>query len=179
MPDLSPNVRRRLQKIAQLAARGVGGEKVAAEAMLDKLLRKHGMSVDDLHSFINRTWIEFTVEGSYELRLLEQVIRKVTQQNEFDRYRHPERPDTCWYELSKAEHAEVTYLFQIMRTNLHDQFEKTLEAFVQTNELFVHQVVGGDELEVSELSADARARFEEVSAIVRTMSPVAVFRGIE
>lgn len=178
MSELSQSARRRLQKIAQLAARGEGGEKLAAEAMLSKLLRKHGLTAADLDSFITRAWTKFTVEGIYEQNLLEQVIRKVTQFNEFDRYRDPDGPCTCWYELTKAEHEEVTYLFQIMRVNMHAQFERTLAAFVHVNELFAQQGMGVDS-QVCDLSEDERVRFEEVSAMARTMSPVSLFRAIK
>lgn len=90
MSELSQSVRRRLQKIAQLAERGVGGEKAAAQAMLERQLRKHGITLADLDVFIKREWTEISTTCDYDLQLLEQVIRKVTQQNDFDRYRNPE-----------------------------------------------------------------------------------------
>ena len=38
----------RLKKLYALALRGVGGEKEQAQAILDKLLKKYAMTLDDL-----------------------------------------------------------------------------------------------------------------------------------
>ncbi len=38
----------RLKKLYALAMRGVGGEKETAQAILDKLLKKYAMTIDDL-----------------------------------------------------------------------------------------------------------------------------------
>jgi hypothetical protein len=178
MSELSKSVRRRLQKIAQLAERGVGGEKAAAQAMLDRQLRKHGITLADLDVFIKREWTEISTSSDYDLQLLEQVIHKVTQQNDFDRYRNPEMPFTCWYELTQAEHEEVKYLFQIMRVHLHAQFEKTLAAFIQANSLFASDIHEGGQVD-RELTPEEHARHCEISSIVKTLSPVEIFRGLK
>lgn len=61
--------------------RGVGGEKETAKAILEKLLKKYAVSLDELDE---ETVCEYELEyhGKEQERLLKQTIYKVTDEKE-------------------------------------------------------------------------------------------------
>jgi hypothetical protein len=172
---MDERLRRRLHKIVQLAKRGVGGERLAAESMLATLLRKYNLTLDDLSLTAKRDWVEFAFEDQYELVLLEQVIRRVTQQNEFDRCHLPQEAGKSWYELTPSEHAEVEGMFAVLKANLRDQFERTLAAFIQKNNLYGPMATPDD----VEVTSDERTRQEQIAMIARDLTPVAILKAIK
>lgn len=166
MGTVDERLRRRLLKIAELAARGENGEKLAAESMLAKLLKKHNLSFDDLSEKRERGWVVFTCDGRYELQLLEQIIRRVTKQNEFERCRSQHDAGTSWYALTPQEHAEVGLLFGVLKTHLHEHLEKTLAAFVLKNELYGPIIEGHADVA---LSPAEQARYEQIAMLAQDM----------
>lgn len=67
----------RIKKLKALAERGVGGEKETAEKMLQRLLKKNGISTleeleeDEVEYFL------FSYKGRHEIKLLKQCMYKV------------------------------------------------------------------------------------------------------
>lgn len=175
MGKINDSLRRRLLKIAELAARGVDGEQQAAESMLARLLKKHSLSLDDLSKHHERSWAEFAVDGRYELQLLEQVIRRVTQKNEFDRCRSQQDLGTAWYELTPGEHVEVQLLFDVLKVHMHDQLEKTVAAFVLKNEIYgpIVDALG----EVLRTPAE-QARSEQIALLAQDMALVPILPAL-
>ncbi len=77
-PDVE-SVRVRLLKVLRLAQQGVGGERENAEVLLEKLLRKHSMTMADLEGApeeaMRRVWME---AGNFDERsVLSQLIAKL------------------------------------------------------------------------------------------------------
>lgn len=67
----------RLKKLYALALRGVGGEKVQAQAILEKLLKKYAISLEELdEQAVNEYHLEY--HGKEQEKLLKQTIYKVT-----------------------------------------------------------------------------------------------------
>lgn len=67
----------RLKKLYALALRGVGGEKVQAQAILEKLLKKYAISLEELdEQAVNEYHLEYY--GKEQEKLLKQTIYKVT-----------------------------------------------------------------------------------------------------
>ena len=67
----------RLKKLYALALRGVGGEKVQAQAILDKLLKKYAMTLDDLDDEVIQEY-DLEYHGKEQDRILMQTAYKVT-----------------------------------------------------------------------------------------------------
>ena len=72
-------VRIRLLKVLRLAQEGVGGERVNAEELLEKLLRKHSMTMADLEGALDQAretaWL--AVSDGEERAVLSQLIVKL------------------------------------------------------------------------------------------------------
>ena len=74
--QLSEKVQAKLRKLQALAERGVGGEKETAKRMLEKLLARHGLTLDDLADERRDTrW--FPAPTKFDVRLAAQIMAKV------------------------------------------------------------------------------------------------------
>ncbi len=71
----------RLKKLYALAMRGVGGEKETAQAILDKLLKKYAMTIDDLDEEVIQEY-ELEYHGKEQDRILMQTVYKVTDEKD-------------------------------------------------------------------------------------------------
>lgn len=65
----------RLKKLYALALRGVGGEKEQAQAILDKLLKKYAMTLDDLDDEVIQEY-DLEYHGKEQDRILMQTAYK-------------------------------------------------------------------------------------------------------
>ncbi len=77
----------RLKKLYALAMRGVGGEKETAQAILDKLLKKYAMTIDDLDEEVIQEY-ELEYHGKEQDRILMQTVYKVTDEKDTFACRH-------------------------------------------------------------------------------------------
>lgn len=66
----------RLKKLYALALRGVGGEKEQAQAILDKLLKKYAMTLDDLDDEVIQEY-DLEYHGKEQDRILMQTAYKL------------------------------------------------------------------------------------------------------
>lgn len=69
-------LRARLLKVLRLARQGIGGEKENAEALLAKMLRRHGLTVADLHNLEGepRTLTWLAVADDFHVSVLAGLI---------------------------------------------------------------------------------------------------------
>lgn len=169
----------RMKKILALARRGVGGEKVTAEAMLAKLLDKYGMTVEDLEGeqhAIERHW--FTYRTEIERKLLVQIVANVLNSSAITRWKRRGKR-MIGFDLTAFQHAEVDVRYEAYRKPLQKELEKATSriysAFVQANDLGVDRSDDDDhprpEVDMDELMA--------IMALMRTMKPTPVHRQLE
>lgn len=71
------NKKERLKKIYNLSLKGVGGEREQAQAILDKLLKKYELSLDDIDDEDTAYDYELKYHREEQLRILHQTIYKV------------------------------------------------------------------------------------------------------
>lgn len=179
MGDVDDRVMRRIAKVLALAEQGVDGEKAAAEAMLATLLRKYGLTLEDIgKKEERRQWVELTFSSDYELTLLAQIIRKVTQQTDLPYKKLPRTRGKHWFELTPAEHIEIEFMFGVMKTRLHQEFDKMLSAFIHKNQLYGPRKETGAAEEDTPLDAAQMARIKQISAIMMTMDSVQLHKAI-
>lgn len=126
----------RMQKLLELARRGVGGEAKNAERFLLKLLAKHGMQLSDItnedqqRSKVTLKWR--TTEGR---SLLVQIISKVTDDSEFTTWVRRGKK-VLIVELTPAEHAEVLMHEAALAPALVTHMRRAMQAFIQVNRLY-------------------------------------------
>ena len=128
--------RSRMQKLLELARRGVGGEAANAERFLAKLLAKHGMTMDDITDDGHpRTKVELRYRDLQDRELLLQIVAKVVDAVDFPSWRWRGK-QVLIVELTPAEHAEVRMHHAALAPALAKHMRRAMQAFVQVNRLF-------------------------------------------
>jgi len=133
--DIDPKVEAKLRKLLALAERGVGGEKDNARRMLDKLLARHGMTVDDL-SDERREIRWFPTGNNYDRLLAAQIMGKVCNTLTPGIYTSKKRPKQVGVEVTLSEAIEFEIHYDTLRKALTEHFQDAFSAFVQANRLF-------------------------------------------
>lgn len=147
----------RLKKLYALAMRGVGGEKETAQAILDKLLKKYAMTLDDLDEEVIQEY-ELEYHGKEQDRILIQTIYKVTdEKNTFNHLQYTHSGRACRTRLcvrcTAAQKAEIEFLFSFYVRLWEKEKEALLQAFFQKHRIFGNLKEGesGKELSNEEL----------------------------
>lgn len=130
----------RLKRVYALAMNGVDGERVQAQAILEKLLKKYAMTLDDLdEDIINEYEIEY--HGKEQEKLLMQTIYKVTDnKNSFYHLRYTYSGRKCKTRLgvccTAVQKAEIEFLFTFYIRVWEKERKALLEAFIQKHSIF-------------------------------------------
>ena len=134
-PQLSEKVQAKLRKLQALAERGEGGEKANAQRMLEKLLARHGLSLDDLAD--ERREIRwFAAVNKFDRRLAAQIMAKIGNTDDPGVYTNKRRPKQIGVETTPAEAVEFELHYDTLRKALAEHFNDAFSAFVQANRLF-------------------------------------------
>lgn len=156
-----------LLKLKALAERGEGGEKLNAEAMLEKLMREYGYSAQELESEEKNECI-FRYRTSREKWLLWQIIYKVTDENSTPFFKRGKEQNKARSVLTVEQQMEVELLFDFYR-RLYKKEEKSFYgAFIQKHGLFGKL---RDEEPPMELSIEERRKQAAIAAGMDDASP--------
>ena len=158
----------RLKKLYALAMRGVGGEKVQAQAILEKLLKKYAMTLADLdEEIINEYELEY--HGREQEMLLKQTIYKVTDDsrcfyNLVYTYSRRRCRNRLGVRCTAAQKAEIEFLFSFYVRVWEKEKAAFLEAYIQKHSIFGNLKEGekGRELTLEEL--------EKLNALMKGLS---------
>lgn len=180
MSAISEALMRRIGKIRALAERGVDGERVAAQAMLESILTRHNLTLADIEDEKQvRNWVEVEFVGKHERTLMTQVICKVAGYSGGIPIRQRKGTRSRFQvQLSPAEHVEVEFVFELMRKALADEFDKVLSAFIYRNSLYGPSAEVNDAQPDREHTPEERARLRQVAAMANAMHPVNVRKAI-
>lgn len=122
-----------LRKLKALANQGVQGEKVNAQAMLDKLMKKYNIDPESLDDD-TLNWVEIKVKkGDWQKDLLIQVMLSCLptykRSNSFSR-------NTVKVDLTKAEEIEVRAKYEYYSKRMSEDISILFSAFLHKNNLF-------------------------------------------
>jgi hypothetical protein len=155
--DIISEAKERLKKLYALALRGVGGEKEQAQAILDKLLKKYAMTLDDLDDEVIQEY-DLEYHGKEQDRILMQTAYKVTDdKNAFNHLQYNHSGRACRTRLrvrcTAAQKAEIEFLFNFYVRLWEKEKEALLQAFFQKHRIFGNLKDGesGAELSPEEL----------------------------
>ena len=130
----------RLKKLYALALRGVDGEKEQATAILNRLIKKYGISLNELNEDIIKTY-DFTFHGKVEEKLLRQITYKVT--NETNHFHSLQYVDSgrkcrtqCQIDCTEAQKIEIEFLFDFHKKLWEREAESLLFAYIQKHRLY-------------------------------------------
>lgn len=144
----------RLKKLYVLALRGVGGEKEQAQALLEKLLKKYAMSIDDLDDEHIKEYL-LTYHGKEQKKILIQTVYKVLDDtSSLFELRSSESGRKCRTILSvsctAAQKAEIDFLFDFYTRLWEKEREALLQAFIQKHSIFGSLKDGEKGMELSD-----------------------------
>lgn len=126
----------KLQKLMNLAEQGVGGEADNAARMLDRLLLKHGLSIEHLRGQDQKpSAVVLPHKGGHDRELLFNILYSVTNANQIS-YRRTERRNTIEVDLTPAQHAEVLMSYAVYSPALNEHLELAYSAFVLRNGIY-------------------------------------------
>lgn len=121
-----------LRKVKALADSGIDGERVAAQAMLEKLLGKYKLSMDDIAEPTRRLYF-FTYKGKQEHDLLVQVICRVLRVSNF--MSSNQGRTKLGIEVTPIQAAEIQELFDYYRKQWKDELHRFFIAFISKYQL--------------------------------------------
>ncbi|KAF1072669.1 MAG: hypothetical protein GAK45_00104 [Pseudomonas citronellolis] len=169
---LDEKVQAKVRKLQALAERGVGGEKVNAQRMLDKLLARHGLTLESLAEE-HREVRWFKCANRLELRLAVQIAFKVIGGSyEGSYYRNKGRRSQIGVELTPSEAVEFDLHFDVLRKALAEHLDIAYSAFIQVNRVYAPDASDGDETPLTE-------RDMAMLQMASGMKPTAVHQRLE
>ena len=159
-------VRIRLLKVLRLAQEGVGGERENAEALLEKLLRKHSMTMADLEGTPDqprsRVWLP--AADLEERSVLAQLIAKL-----FGTERKLWRVGTecnVGLDVTPAEHAALVIAWEVYRAAFAEARQALVMGFCFKHGLYAAEGAGGA------IDDDARERAARALALANALPVV-------
>ena len=131
----------KLLHVYQLALDGVGGEKENAEQLLQKLLQKYNITLEDLERSEKPSSHVFEVHSRYERKLMVQIAYKVLQKRpQFYHVRtgYSNRISPTKYSLTctEAQFIEIQFLLDFYIETWKKEVESLMGAFIQKHELY-------------------------------------------
>ncbi len=129
------------KKLKALADKGVGGEKQNAEQMLQKFLKKHNLTIEEIEGEkVNRYFFKIEKENQ---KLLHQIV-KITNRNlslwgEFpkNKMRQLRLSGNYMTECTASEFVEIKSKFDFYSNLYQDELDIFYTAFLHTNNLLV------------------------------------------
>ncbi len=161
------SIRERLLKVLRLAQDGVGGERENAGVLLEKLLRKHSMTLADLegsaHATLTRVWLpaadidERTVLSQLALSLFG-TGRKLWRRTD---------DLALGMDLGPAEHAALHLAWDVYRPAFAEARHALVLGFC-----YKHGLFAPESATASDMSPDARAAAARALAMADTLPAV-------
>ncbi len=150
----------KLAKILKLAEHGVGGEKNNAQAILAKMLKQHGISIDDLLSSRseNLLWKDYCYRNILERQLLFQCVSKVANTTKAP-CRKYKKANKLQFSMRAIDHIELEHMYRHFRKLFAKEIETLFAAFVHK-----HDIYPSDQ---SQCSKSTEMNMEEIAQIIK------------
>lgn len=162
-----------LKKIKALADRGIDGEKGSAEETLRRLMKKYGVTDDELDEE-TRTRHDFEFHGKEQETLLRQTVYKVTGGGAYSLvYTASGRKvkTKLGADCTPAEKVEIEYLFDFYKRLWEEEKAAFLSAYIQKHRIFAIR----DDIEPQEISREEAIK---MAALMEGMSNESPLRAI-
>lgn len=163
-----------LRKVRALAERGVGGEAENAERLLARMMKKYGISEEELDEE-TRARHDFTYHGGEKKKILQQVVYKVTGGYTYELiYTASGRKvrTQLGADCTPAEKVEIEYLFDFYKRLWEKEKDAFLAAYIQKHRIFAIRT----DVEPQEISREEALK---MGALMQGMSDESPLRAIE
>lgn len=125
MRTITPEIKKKLQKILALAENGSAGEQDNARNMLQELLRKYNITIDDIACEVEKTYIFYKINNKMEFDLWSQVIFKVRNVSSF--YYTDLKGGKYATKCTEAERIEIENQFGFHKRLFRNEYKKQLK----------------------------------------------------
>jgi len=129
-------IRAKLRKIAALAERGVGGERDNAKGLLDRLLARHGLTMEDLYPKGDVEYHEFVCANQRERTILVQCVAKAMGLCEVTFWRVRHKPKRIGIKCGRIDFIEIEHMYRHFRKLLREEEKRLVDAFICRHELY-------------------------------------------
>lgn len=126
---MGENIKDKIKKVYDLSIRGVGGEKDQADKILNKLMDKYGLSIEELVDDKPQPKM-FHVPNKNCETLLNQIYGYVTNKNKVNYYRSELKRTYFYYDVTVAQGIEIEELYNWHRKQLKKELKKHEEMMV-------------------------------------------------
>lgn len=141
-----------VSKLKALSDRGIAGEKENATKLLHKLMKKYGISEEELEESQSRTvWI--TLKNLAERKICCQILYAYF--NDAQLWQRNGHRTKYWTELTPAQEIEFKYILSTYLDNFYKEQDIFIHAFIQKNRIFP---VNGPVTDMSDLSSEEREK---------------------
>lgn len=141
-----------IKKLKALSDRGVGGEKENATVLLNKLMKKYGISEEELQEE-KKQRVYITLKNEAEKAICYQILYAY-----FDSatvWGHKNCRTKYWVELTKAQEIEFKYMLSAYLESFYKEQEIFIRAFIQKNRIFP---VDGPVVNIEDLSSEEKGK---------------------
>lgn len=162
-----------IQKLKTLSERGVAGEKENATKLLEKLMKKYGITETDLKSKETKV-VNIELRTDAEKRICSQILYAY-----FDNaplYRRFGTKISFWTKLTKAEEIEFKYMLSVYIDSFYKEQEVFVRAFIQKNKIFPKNAPTTN---LNELSAEEKAKSIKASLMTQGMEYTVIRKSLE
>lgn len=181
----------RLLKVKALAEKGEGGERAAAERLLNSLMRQHNISLEDLDSDAKGYHLAYIGDELIDYKLFAQIAHKFHRGPDklkiADLRKAPTGHKKVWANAglgpknsnvglycTKAEFVEVLSTFEVYREDLHRQEDTFYYAYLDKNNLLIDSDGNQPELTMEEIK-----KLEAASLMSMGIERKTVYKQIE
>lgn len=125
----------KLLKIKKLSEAGIDGEKAAATRLVESLMKKHGITEEELTGEYEptMTWFSHSSKDPWGRKLLAQVIYSIVGNKDIYGTKNKARLSV---ECTKAEAVEIEAKYAFYKNALAEDMKIMYSAFLHTNNLF-------------------------------------------
>lgn len=128
----------KLSKLYELSKRGIDGEKINAQQMLGRLLKKYDISIEDIEADKTKPR-RYNYSSQEIMRLMKQIIFLINPEVDLYRFRGQR---SLYAELSDYEHLRISELIEFHKKNYKEEKKLLLNdffvAYVNKQDLLLH-----------------------------------------
>lgn len=151
-----------MEKLYELAQRGVGGEKETAQKKLDKLIESSGISLSELKKEEPK-YYTFSYTYPYKLKLLGQCIYKVVGAANYQVYKSKGTRNKLGVYCTPSQKLEIELEYEYY-SNLFDiEVDSLLDAFISKQDIYPIDVPRST-INRDDMSDDEIAKWEKMQS---------------
>ena len=164
------------KKLKALSERGIGGEKINAQKMLDSLMKRHNISIEDIEGEKTQDYF-LNVKNDQEEQLCQQIVKRVNRK--IKTYNRLKQSDVKRFKLlgnyiiecTASEYVEIESMFSIYNRLYKSEIVIFFRAFCTANDLLV-VVDESDKVNISSLDAEERQKLLRADFMAETIAKI-------